>query len=67
MNSSTIEKYHIAWVDFIDKNVTTSLETQIRVAEVPIPSKRKLAVLKKSAVQIFNETIPPKKPTPKKT
>ena len=55
------ENYHITWVDFTDKNRVTPLETQVRVAELAIPSKRKPDVIKESAVQIFNETIPPNK------
>ena len=48
-------------MDFTDKNRVTPLETQVRVAELAIPSKRKPDVIKESAVQIFNETIPPNK------
>ena len=53
--------YHV--VDFTGKNDTILQKTQAKVAELPIRRKRKADVINESAVQIFNETIPPKKLT----
>ena len=55
------DNYDIARVDFTDKSSTTSLEIQVRVAELPILSKRKPDVLKESVLHILYETISPKK------
>lgn len=46
------ENYHIAWMDFADKNGTTSLENQVRVAELPIQLKGNPMFSKKAGANI---------------